>query len=161
MTTEASASPIQKLINPGASTMTGAAAATGANQTLGATDFLSLLTTELKNQDPLNPVDSTQSVAQLAQFSALQATTKLSSDFNKFESNSAVIGASGLLGDRVMVSTSDASGNATTVGGTVKSIAVVNGLPQFTMVDSSGNPVADGHGNPIQFATSQIIGIAK
>jgi flagellar basal-body rod modification protein FlgD len=33
--------------------------------------FLKLLVTQLKNQDPLSPQDSTQFVAQLAQFSAL------------------------------------------------------------------------------------------
>jgi flagellar basal-body rod modification protein FlgD len=43
--------------------------------------FLQLLVTQLKNQDPTNPVDGTQFVAQLAQFSQLEqminANTKL------------------------------------------------------------------------------------
>ena len=34
--------------------------------------FLQLLVTQLKNQDPTNPVDGTQFVAQLAQFSQLE-----------------------------------------------------------------------------------------
>lgn len=34
--------------------------------------FLSLLTTQMRNQDPLNPVDSTEFVAQLASFSAVE-----------------------------------------------------------------------------------------
>ncbi|MGB0410586.1 MAG: flagellar hook capping FlgD N-terminal domain-containing protein [Pikeienuella sp.] len=34
--------------------------------------FLSLLTAQLKNQDPLKPVDSTEFVAQLAEFSAVE-----------------------------------------------------------------------------------------
>jgi len=34
--------------------------------------FLQLLVTQLKNQDPTNPVDGTQFVAQLAQFSELE-----------------------------------------------------------------------------------------
>ncbi|GMV43237.1 MAG: basal-body rod modification protein FlgD [Myxococcales bacterium] len=39
---------------------------------LGKEDFLKLLVTQLANQDPLNPTDSTQFVAQLAQFSSLE-----------------------------------------------------------------------------------------
>ncbi len=126
-----------------------------------ATDFLALLTTELKNQDPLNPVDSTQSVAQLAQFSALQATTSLSNNFAAFESNFSVEQASGLLGDSVTVSTADASGNASTISGTVKSIQVINGAPQFTMVDASGKSIVDANGTALQFGTSQIVAIGK
>lgn len=39
---------------------------------LGKEDFLKLLVTQLANQDPLNPTDSTQFVTQLAQFSSLE-----------------------------------------------------------------------------------------
>ncbi|QIE56976.1 hypothetical protein G5B40_16935 [Pikeienuella piscinae] len=38
--------------------------------------FLTLLTTQLSNQDPLNPADSTEFVAQLAQFSAVEQQIK-------------------------------------------------------------------------------------
>ena len=40
---------------------------------LGEADFLKLLTTQLANQDPTQPVDNTQMLAQLAQFSSLSA----------------------------------------------------------------------------------------
>jgi flagellar basal-body rod modification protein FlgD len=36
--------------------------------------FLNLLVTQIKNQDPLNPTDGSQFVAQLAQFSQLEQT---------------------------------------------------------------------------------------
>lgn len=42
-------------------------------EVMGKDDFLNLLVTQLKYQDPLNPTDSTQFTAQLAQFSALEA----------------------------------------------------------------------------------------
>ncbi len=38
-------------------------------------DFLRLLTTQLANQDPLEPTNNEQMLAQLAQFSALDATS--------------------------------------------------------------------------------------
>jgi len=39
---------------------------------LGKEDFLKLLITELRNQDPLNPIDSKDYIAQLSQFSTLE-----------------------------------------------------------------------------------------
>ncbi|MFM9935866.1 MAG: flagellar hook assembly protein FlgD [Novosphingobium sp.] len=40
---------------------------------LGANDFIKLLTAQLSNQDPTAPVDNSQMIAQLAQFSSLSA----------------------------------------------------------------------------------------
>ena len=44
---------------------------------LGAGDYMKLLTTEMKNQDPTAPVDQTQMIAQMAQFSELSNTTDM------------------------------------------------------------------------------------
>ena len=41
-------------------------------KTIGQSDFLSLLVAQLKNQDPMNPVDNAQFVNQLATFSSLE-----------------------------------------------------------------------------------------
>jgi flagellar basal-body rod modification protein FlgD len=41
------------------------------SNSLGQNDFLTLLVTQLKNQDPLNPLDNETFVAQLAQFSTV------------------------------------------------------------------------------------------
>jgi len=53
-------------------------ALTGAKTTLGQGDFLKLMTAQMKNQDPFNPVDNTQMVAQMAQFSSLAGITEMS-----------------------------------------------------------------------------------
>ncbi len=45
-------------------------------KTLDQTDFLALMTAQLKNQDPTKPVDNTEYVAQMAQFSTLSGVTE-------------------------------------------------------------------------------------
>jgi flagellar basal-body rod modification protein FlgD len=47
-------------------------------QMMGQDDFLQLMTAQLRNQDPFEPVDNTQMVAQMAQFSSLAGITEMS-----------------------------------------------------------------------------------
>ncbi len=47
--------------------------------TLDQSDFLSLLTAQLKNQDPTKPVDNLQYVQQMAMFSQIAGTTETNS----------------------------------------------------------------------------------
>ncbi len=50
-----------------------------AGDAMGKADFLHLLTTQLKYQDPLEPQDNGEFVAQLAQFSQLESTSNMDS----------------------------------------------------------------------------------
>lgn len=50
---------------------------------LGKNDFLNLLVAQLKNQDPLKPMDSSSFVAELAQFSQLEQSTNQSTLLQK------------------------------------------------------------------------------
>jgi flagellar basal-body rod modification protein FlgD len=51
---------------------------------LGKDDFLKMMIAQLKNQDPLNPMDSSQYSAQLAQFSTLEQITNLNQSMKEF-----------------------------------------------------------------------------
>jgi flagellar basal-body rod modification protein FlgD len=126
---------------------------------LGPNSFLKLLTAEMMNQDPTQPQDPTQSVTQLAQFSALQYQQQLSSAFQGFQSNFAVLQASSLVGKSVTVGVTDSQGNAQTETGTINTIEVQNGQPYFTMMQSNGQPYVDNNGNPLLFSLQQILGI--
>ena len=46
---------------------------------LGADDFIKMLSAQLQNQDPTKPADNTAMVAQLAQFTSLSAQTSMGS----------------------------------------------------------------------------------
>jgi flagellar basal-body rod modification protein FlgD len=56
---------------------TAAAATTGSNAAMDQSDFLTLMTAQMKNQDPFDPVDNTQMVAQMAQFSSLAGISEM------------------------------------------------------------------------------------
>lgn len=134
-------------------------AQTGTGQTLGATAFLSLLTTELQNQDPLNPMDSTQSVTQLAQFQALQSQVTLADSFQSFQGQFAISQAASLIGLTVAVNTTDGSGNTSTQTGVVSGIQVVNGSPEFALTGSNGQIITGSNGSPQLFQMNQITAI--
>jgi flagellar basal-body rod modification protein FlgD len=61
-------------------TTTSSAAAAAAASAPTESMFLTLLVSQMKNQDPLNPTDSTQFVSQLAQFSELEQVMAIRSD---------------------------------------------------------------------------------
>jgi flagellar basal-body rod modification protein FlgD len=161
--------PIAKLINNGTTTSsssstTSSSTAQDASITsqLGPSAVLQLRTTQLSNQDPLNPVDDTQSISQLAQFSALQASDNLQTSFSNFQSNFGVLQSASLIGATVSVNTTDpTTGNASTISGTVNSIQVVNGAPTFTLYNPSTQSLyTDSNNNPLTFPTSAITAIA-
>lgn len=54
---------------------------TGVGQALGRDQFLNLLVTQLRNQDPLEPITDQEFIAQLAQFSTLESVEALNASF--------------------------------------------------------------------------------
>lgn len=76
-----------------------AAASTGVGQTLTESDFLTLLTTQLENQDPLNPQSPSDLAAELAQFSTASGVQNLNTTF----SSGSGLQAASLVGQNVAV----------------------------------------------------------
>jgi flagellar basal-body rod modification protein FlgD len=67
-------------------------AATESRSALMKDDFLKLLVSQLKNQDPLNPADNQEFAAQLAQFSSLEQLMQMNQSLEKnLDSNSQII----------------------------------------------------------------------
>ncbi|WP_258921671.1 flagellar hook capping FlgD N-terminal domain-containing protein [Heyndrickxia coagulans] len=52
------------------------------SKTLDKNAFLKILIAQLQNQDPTNPMDDTQFVSQMAQFSSLEQMTNLKDDID-------------------------------------------------------------------------------
>ena len=82
---------------------------------LGKDDFLKLLITQLSNQDPTSPLEDTQFISQMAQFSSLEQMTNMSTSFSKMADFLNSQEAAGTLGKTVELDIGD-----TTVQGIVE-----------------------------------------
>ena len=72
--------------------------------------FLKLLVTQLKNQDPLNPLDNAQLTSQLAQMSTVSGIEKLNNAFQSLlaqSSSNQVLQSAALIGRTVLVPGND------------------------------------------------------
>jgi flagellar basal-body rod modification protein FlgD len=69
----------------------------GAQQPLGKDEFLQLLVAQLSAQDPLNPMDSREFSAQLAQFSALEQMTNVNSTLEDLVAAQQAMGNSSMI----------------------------------------------------------------
>lgn len=91
--------------------------------------FLQLLVTQMQYQDPLNPGDSTQYMSQLAQYSSLEATMNISTTLEKGN-------ALNLVGEYVIMNTTDSAGNSTMVSGLVEYATVKDGETLLSINDT-------------------------
>jgi flagellar basal-body rod modification protein FlgD len=78
-------------------------------QGLGQDAFLNLLVTQLKNQDPLQPTDDKEFIAQLAQFSSLEQAQNMNQTLQSFTKSQPILQASNLIGHTVTAVGSNSS----------------------------------------------------
>lgn len=64
-------------------------------------DFLQLIIAEMKNQDPMAPMDNTAQITQLAQFNTLEQMQQLNTTIESFTATQSIMEAASLLGKTV------------------------------------------------------------
>ena len=74
-----------------------------ASNELGKDDFLKLLMAQMTNQDPTSPMENTEFIAQMAQFSSLEQMTNMSQNFDKMAAMLNSNEAQSMLGRTVQI----------------------------------------------------------
>jgi flagellar basal-body rod modification protein FlgD len=94
--------------------------------------FLQLMITELQNQDPLNPLENKDMLAQISQIREVGATDKLTATLNSVLLGQSIASATNLIGAEV----DGLSDDNQKITGIVKQVSIENGAPKL-VVDSS------------------------
>jgi flagellar basal-body rod modification protein FlgD len=92
---------------------------------LGQDAFLKLLVAQMQHQDPMQPTDSAQMMAQLAQFSSVEQLGKVSTGIAAMQSTQTFAGAVALIGKSVTYTKDD----GTTASGAVGAVTANGGTP--------------------------------
>lgn len=90
---------------------------------------MELLTTQLKNQDPLDPMKDTEFISQMANFTALEQTSEIYKTLTSMSSSMQLSNATtSYLGREVTLKSED-----TTVKGSVSEVSARNGKTYVTI----------------------------
>ena len=123
------------------------AAQAASQKTVGKDEFLKLFVTQLKNQDPLNPMDSTEFTSQLAQFSSLEQLTNINTGITSllaYQDSLQNASAANLIGKQVGFQVKAADGTAGALQhGTVTGVAFDAGKTSFVVDGSTKIALAD------------------
>lgn len=115
----------------------GTGSAPASSKTLDYDAFLKLLMAEMKNQDPTNPIDSAQYVAQLATFSSVEQAIKTNAKLDGLMTQMALSQADGIIGRTI----TSADGS---VSGEVTALRVVSGGAVAVLEDGSEIAIGEG-----------------
>jgi flagellar basal-body rod modification protein FlgD len=119
------------------STAAAASSAVPANLQINETDFLQLITTQLQNQDPMQPTDPSQFLGQLEGLSEVSSLQTMQSTM----SSAQVTSGASLLGHSVLApGTSATLASGGIIGGAVDAPAGATNLT-VSIADSSGSPM--------------------
>lgn len=112
-----------------------------AGDALGKDDFLKLLITQLRNQDPTSPMDNSEFIAQMATFSSLEQMVNIGSKIDQIIENNAqtsLVTGSELIGK--LVTWKDDEDQE--ISAIVKSVLMSNGKVQYEMDDGNGTKIS-------------------
>jgi flagellar basal-body rod modification protein FlgD len=127
----ASANPVTSVF--GYSTPTTTSSAQSSNG-MGKDTFMKLLVAQMANQNPMEPTDDKEMIAQMTQFSTLEQITNMATESSKSATASQMSQAVNLLGRTVTYL--DADGAKQT--GTVDQVSMANGAPNLTIGGKDG-----------------------
>ena len=119
-----------------------APATTDKTKSLGKDEFLKLLLAQLRNQDPSKPMDDSAMIAQMAQFSALEATQQLQKTIQQSNNVQTIFQAGALIGKYVQANASD----DTQLTGAVTGV-------DFTTTDGVVSPTLKVNGKDVDYST--------
>jgi flagellar basal-body rod modification protein FlgD len=115
---------------------------TSGNSALGKDAFLTLLVTQMKTQDPLNPMDDKQFVAQLAQFSSLEQLTNINSGIDKLTTATTqqqMFSAASFIGKEVKAKGSSVSKTGDSVGAIYYTLPEAATKVSINIMDANNN----------------------
>lgn len=101
----------------------------GENGSLGKDQFLKLFVAQLQHQDPMNPMDDSEFMGQMASFSTLEQVTNLAAANQQIASNMTATSAVGLIGRTV----SYVDENDVIHTGKVDKVTTAGGSPTLTV----------------------------
>ncbi|WP_145329761.1 flagellar hook capping FlgD N-terminal domain-containing protein [Paenibacillus xylanexedens] len=102
------------------------ATTSAATKELGKDQFLKILITQLQNQDPMQPMEDKEFIAQMAQFSSVEQLVNISTQLKTL--NQSLGAVSGMIGMEISWLSSDKTDNGTLRQGIVDSIIVRDGV---------------------------------
>jgi flagellar basal-body rod modification protein FlgD len=101
--------------------------------TLDSNDFLKLLSTQFQAQDPMNPMEDTAFIAQMAQFSALDQNQQLVTEMGLLREEQGRLAATSYIGRSVTLD----DGDDGVVTGIVTAVDASGDTPQLVVGDKS------------------------
>jgi flagellar basal-body rod modification protein FlgD len=111
-----------------------------------------MMITELQNQDPTNPMSSSQMLQEITQMGQISTAEQLDTTLTGMETGQNLSNASAMIG--MQVEGTDSAGNS--VNGTVSSVTISNGSPTLNV--GSSTLTLDQISNILPFNASSLLG---
>ncbi|WJH33271.1 flagellar hook assembly protein FlgD [Paenibacillus sp. CC-CFT747] len=105
---------------------------------LGKDDFLKILITQLKNQDPSKPLEDKEFIAQMAQFTSVEQLTNMANEMKMLRQSFSL--SPELIGKSVNWETMDTDGKKVTKSGIVEALSIKEGL-QYAHIQGEEIPI--------------------